>query len=82
MRGELATWFERYAEPSRDGRDKGVTGCGQLGPTERGDATHRMFADTHLVGADWDLWVDNGERSHASEPAPVAPVFATNGGKP
>jgi arylsulfatase A-like enzyme len=82
MRGELAAWFDRYAERSRDGRDKGVTGCGQLGLSERGDATHRMFADTHLVGADWDLWVDNGERSHASEPAPVAPVLETDGGKP
>ena len=57
LRARLEDWFRIYVEPRRDGIDKGVTGCGQLGRVEDADAAHRMFADRHLVGADWDLWV-------------------------
>lgn len=57
LRARLEDWFRIYVEPRRDGIDKGVTGCGQLGRVEDADAAHPMFADRHLVGADWDLWV-------------------------
>jgi arylsulfatase A-like enzyme len=60
LRTSLADWFERYVDPRRDGVDKGVTGCGQLGPVERATPAQPMFADSHLVGADWDLWVATG----------------------
>ena len=62
LRETLAGWFHRYVDPRRDGVDKGVTGCGQLGRVEQSDAAHPMFADQHLVGADWDLWVPTGDR--------------------
>ncbi len=32
LRGELEGWFERHAEPDRDGRSRPVTGLGQLRP--------------------------------------------------
>lgn len=32
LRGELESWFERYADPDRDGRSRPVTGLGQLRP--------------------------------------------------
>ena len=32
LRGELESWFERYADPERDGRTRRVTGLGQLRP--------------------------------------------------
>lgn len=32
LRGELEGWFERYADPDRDGRTRPVTGLGQLRP--------------------------------------------------
>ena len=32
LRRELEGWFERYAEPDRDGRSRPVTGVGQLRP--------------------------------------------------
>ncbi len=32
LRGELEGWFERYADPERDGRLRPVTGLGQLRP--------------------------------------------------
>lgn len=32
LRGELEGWFERYADPERDGRTRPVTGLGQLRP--------------------------------------------------
>ena len=57
LSARLEDWFRIYVEPRRDGIDKGVTGCGQLGRVEDADAAHPMFADRHLVGADWDLWV-------------------------
>ncbi|MXX03813.1 MAG: sulfatase-like hydrolase/transferase [Gemmatimonadetes bacterium] len=38
LRGELEGWFERYADPDRDGWSRQVSGAGQLRP----------------VGGDWD----------------------------
>ena len=32
LRGELESWFERYADPERDGRTRPVTGLGQVRP--------------------------------------------------
>jgi hypothetical protein len=61
LRARLEDWFRLYVDQRRDGVDKGVTGCGQLGRVEQGDADHPMFADQHLVGADWDLWVASGD---------------------
>ena len=60
LRGQLRDWFGIYVDPLRDAADKGVTGCGQLGLAERSTPRHPMFADSHLVGADWDLWVAAG----------------------
>ena len=60
LRASLADWFDFYVDPRRDGIDKGVTGCGQLGLSERATPSQPMFADSHLVGADWDLWVATG----------------------
>jgi arylsulfatase A-like enzyme len=57
LRARLEAWFATYVDPRRDGLDKGVTGCGQLGLVENGTPQQPMFADQHLVGADWDLWV-------------------------
>jgi choline-sulfatase len=62
LRERLDAWFRNYVDPRRDGCDKGVTGCGQLGLVENASATHPMFADRHLVGADWDLWVPSGTK--------------------
>jgi arylsulfatase A-like enzyme len=53
---QLDGWFAAYVDPVRDGVDKGVTGCGQLGRLEPG-ANTAMFADSHLSNTDWDLWV-------------------------
>jgi arylsulfatase A-like enzyme len=60
LRERLDAWFRTYVDPRRDGSDKGVTGCGQLGLVENATPDHPMFADSHLVGADWDLWVASG----------------------
>jgi arylsulfatase A-like enzyme len=57
LRRRLEGWFVRYVDPRRDGVDKGVTGCGQLGLVENADA-RPVFADQHLTGADWDLWLE------------------------
>jgi choline-sulfatase len=65
LRARLEDWFTTYVDPRRDGVDRGVTGCGQLGLVERADAAHPMFADQHLVGADWDLWVPSPDRKPA-----------------
>jgi choline-sulfatase len=60
LRATLERWFSRFVNPQRDGADKGVTGCGQLGRVE--DAREaKMFASEHLVGADWDLWLDKSD---------------------
>jgi hypothetical protein len=37
-----------------------VTGCGQLGRPEDATSNRPMFADQHLNGADWDLWLTDG----------------------
>ena len=58
LRERLASWFARYVDPLRDGTDKGVTGCGQLGRVER---TRPAFAADHTQSTDWDLWLPNGE---------------------
>ena len=52
----LDDWFSIYVDPVRDGVDKGVTGCGQLGRLEP-RANTGMFADSHSSNTDWDLWV-------------------------
>lgn len=63
MRTALATWFDRYVDPSRDGSAKGVTGCGQIGRAEDSSPVRPSFETSHTVGADWDLWVDSGDQS-------------------
>jgi choline-sulfatase len=46
LRRDLDAWFERYADPAMDGRDRGVTGLGQLRPIRGVDtATGKTFAD-------------------------------------
>jgi choline-sulfatase len=67
LRDQLASWFSAYVDPRRDAVEKGVTGCGQLGRPEYATATRPMFADKHLNGADWDLWLADGN------PVPHAP---------
>ena len=57
MRRRLEDWFRTYVNPLRDGADKGVTGCGQLDRVENASVERPAFADQHLVGADWDLWL-------------------------
>ena len=75
MRESLARrldgWFAKYVDPVRDGVDKGVTGCGQLGRLEPG-ANTGMFADSHLSNADWDLWVPASDEQ--------TPSYAGKGG--
>jgi choline-sulfatase len=67
LRERLDAWFRTYVDPRRDGCDKGVTGCGQLGLVENATPDHPMFADSHLVGADWDLWVASGNGKTAQD---------------
>jgi arylsulfatase A-like enzyme len=57
LRGRLENWFRQYVDPQRDGVDKGVTGCGQIGRVERPGATG-AFADDHTESTDWDLWLE------------------------
>jgi arylsulfatase A-like enzyme len=57
LRGRLDAWFARYVELERDGTDKGVTGCGQLGRVEHATNARPAFADAHMTNTDWDLWV-------------------------
>ena len=54
MRQQLDGWFAQYVDPAREGRDKGVTGCGQLG---RVDRVSPAFAEGHTQSTDWDLWL-------------------------
>jgi choline-sulfatase len=57
LRARLENWFEQYVDPSRDGVDKGVTGCGQVARV--GDSRGgRAFADDHTESTDWDLWLE------------------------
>lgn len=67
LRAQLAGWFSAHIDPRRDARTKGVTGCGQLARSEDGTAARPAFADKHLNGADWDLWLADGN------PLPHAP---------
>ena len=57
MKDRLEAWFRTYVNPLRDGAAKGITGCGQLARVESGSTERPAFADQHLVGADWDLWL-------------------------
>jgi arylsulfatase A-like enzyme len=57
LRRRLEGWFRQYVDPARDGVDKGITGCGQLGLVEKASAAHPMFADQHTQSTDWDLWL-------------------------
>lgn len=67
LRRRLDAWFAEYVDPQRDASVKGVTGCGQLGLAENSTNERPMFAKTHLNGADWDLWLADGN------PTPEAP---------
>ncbi|MDB5552597.1 MAG: Sulfatase [Rhizobium sp.] len=68
LRDQLSRWFSAYVDPRRDAIDKGVTGCGQIGLSEDAAPQHPVFADGHLNGADWDLWLANGNATpHAPE---------------
>jgi len=58
LRGRLEGWFRTFVNPLRDGVDKGVTGCGQLDRVENASPKHVVFGADHLVGADWDLWLE------------------------
>jgi choline-sulfatase len=62
LRARLEDWFRTYVNPMRDGVDKGVTGCGQLGTVDTATAGRPVFADQHLVGADWDLWLSTDKK--------------------
>jgi choline-sulfatase len=57
LRQRLEGWFRQYVDPARDGIDKGITGCGQLGLVEQASAAQPMFADRHTQSTDWDLWL-------------------------
>ncbi len=56
MRKRLDAWFQQYVDPARDGRDKGVTGCGQVNRAEVAPARPAFAAD-HTQSTDWDLWL-------------------------
>jgi choline-sulfatase len=58
LRSRLEGWFEAFVNPLRDGVDKGVTGCGQLDRVENAGPQRAVFGADHLVGADWDLWLE------------------------
>lgn len=68
LRAQLVSWFSAYVDPRRDAFNNGVTGCGQLGLAEDATPTRPMFADEHLNGADWDLWLAEGN------PVPQGPA--------
>jgi arylsulfatase A-like enzyme len=68
LRDQLFRWFSVHIDPRRDATTKGVTGCGQLGRPEDATPDRPMFADRHLNGADWDLWLADGNAvPHAPE---------------
>ncbi|OJU03697.1 MAG: sulfatase [Rhizobiales bacterium 65-79] len=60
LRDQLFKWFSAHVDPRRDATTKGVTGCGQLGRPEDSAPGRPVFADKHLNGADWDLWLADG----------------------
>ena len=66
LRGRLERWFRTYVNPSRDGVDKGVTGCGQLARVDDARRAGPAFAERHLTGADWDLWLERKASSPAA----------------
>ena len=57
LRERLEGWFSEYVDPMRDGVDKGVTGCGQLGPVDH-TAGRAVFGTDHTDSTDWDLWLE------------------------
>ena len=57
LRSRLAAWFSRYVDPQRDGVDKGVTGCGQVGRVDAASGIAAFAAD-HTQSTDWDLWLE------------------------
>jgi arylsulfatase A-like enzyme len=57
LRGRLQSWFNRYVDPQRDGSDRGVTGCGQIGRVDAPES-RPAFAGDHTQSTDWDLWLD------------------------
>jgi choline-sulfatase len=61
LQKRLEVWFQTYVNPLRDGVDKGVTGCGQLDLAENNKPSRPVFAEQHLVGADWDLWLESSK---------------------
>jgi hypothetical protein len=63
LRRRLEVWFRTFVNPLRDGADKGVTGCGQLDLAENNKPGRPVFAEQHLVGADWDLWMASDKSS-------------------
>jgi choline-sulfatase len=68
LKARLFSWFSSYVDPRRDAVTKGVTGCGQIGRPEDATPARPMFADKHLNGADWDLWLADGSAvPHAPE---------------
>ena len=56
LRSRLAVWFSPYVDPQRDGIDKGVNGCGEVGSVDAAGVT--AFADDHTESTDWDLWLE------------------------
>ena len=67
LQRQLDDSFADYVDPRRDALTKEITGCGQLGLSENSTCEDPMFANEHLNGADWDLWLANGN------PAPEKP---------
>jgi len=57
LRARLERWFSDYVDPARDGIDKGVTGCGQLGRVDVA-AGRLVFGADHTDSPDWDLWLE------------------------
>lgn len=57
LRSRLEGWFSQYVDPARDGVDRGVTGCGQLGRVDRATGGPVFGAD-HTDSTDWDLWLE------------------------
>ena len=59
LRQRLERWFTAFVDPARDGVDKGVTGCGQLGRVDRAQG-RPVFGADHTDSTDWDLWLEKG----------------------
>jgi choline-sulfatase len=51
LKGELDSWFHRYADPALDGSHEGVTGKGQLGLAGPAGRGRKVWADDwHYLG--------------------------------